>query len=185
MRKAVGLIETKNVTKGILLADRMLKKSPIEILKAISLCPGKYMVILAGDLAAVYNAVQIAKEEFNNNILDSCILGNIDQQVIKALSGCVRDDLWKDALGIIETYTVAAAILSADIAVKTAVVDLVKIKIAQGLAGKCYIVLTGDVAAVETSIKIGISAIKSENLVDWTIIPSPAPDLWTFLLDKK
>lgn len=185
MRKAVGLIETKNVTKGILLTDRMLKQSPIEILKAISLCPGKYMIILAGDLAAVYNAVQIGKKEFNNNILDSCVLGNIDQQVISALSEHIRNDLCKDALGIIETYTAAAAILSADTAVKTAVVDLVKIKVAQGLAGKCYIILTGDVAAVETSIRGGISAIKSENVVDWTVIPSPDIGVWnSIILDE-
>lgn len=57
------------------------------------------------------------------------------------------------ALGILETYDAAAIIEAADIAAKTAIVDLIELRIAKGMCGKSYMLLTGEVSAVEAAIE--------------------------------
>lgn len=58
MQKAIGMIEFKTVSAGITAADQMVKTSDVEILEAQTVCPGKYVAIIAGDLSAVRAAVE-------------------------------------------------------------------------------------------------------------------------------
>jgi microcompartment protein CcmL/EutN len=58
MKRAIGLLELKNITRGILAADAMLKAANVEILMAQAMCPGKYVVMIAGDVGAVQSAVK-------------------------------------------------------------------------------------------------------------------------------
>jgi microcompartment protein CcmL/EutN len=57
-----------------------------------------------------------------------------------------------EALGIVETTTVAAAIDAADAGVKAAEVDLAAIRLADGLGGKGYVLFSGVVAEVEAAL---------------------------------
>ena len=61
MQKAIGMIEFKTVSAGITAADQMVKTSDVEILEAQTVCPGKYVAIIAGDLSAVRAAVERAR----------------------------------------------------------------------------------------------------------------------------
>jgi microcompartment protein CcmL/EutN len=55
-------------------------------------------------------------------------------------------------VGIVETQSVASAILSLDSALKTASTDLVDMKLGKGLGGKGYFVLTGELSEVEAAL---------------------------------
>ena len=53
---------------------------------------------------------------------------------------CIRDRVDEiSALGILETYDAASIIEAADQAAKTAIVDLIELRIAKGMCGKSYI----------------------------------------------
>ncbi|KJS46948.1 MAG: propanediol utilization protein, partial [Peptococcaceae bacterium BRH_c23] len=58
MKRAIGLLELKNMTKGILAADAMLKAANVEMIISQPMCPGKYVVMVAGDVGAVQSAVK-------------------------------------------------------------------------------------------------------------------------------
>ena len=60
-----------------------------------------------------------------------------------------------EALGIVESFSVASLIEGADAAVKTANVELIEIRLAMALGGKAFVTLTGDVAAVESAVDAG------------------------------
>ena len=50
---AIGLIELNSIARGILIHDLMVKKAAIQILQSHSICPGKYIVLIAGEVGPV------------------------------------------------------------------------------------------------------------------------------------
>ena len=62
MSRAIGMIEFKTTPAGITAADAMVKTSEVEIVEAQTVCPGKYIAIITGDLSAVKAAVDAVKE---------------------------------------------------------------------------------------------------------------------------
>lgn len=174
MKRAIGLLELKNITKGILAADAMLKAANVEILMAQAMCPGKYVVMVAGDVGAVQSAVRSGTAvSGNDNVVDEFILPNLHDSVFPALTGCTEVKEIR-ALGIIESYSVASAIVAADSAAKAAAVQLLEVRLARGMGGKAMVTLTGDVGAVTSAIRAGSNAIKDNGfLVDQLILPAP------------
>ena len=78
------------------------------------------------------------------------------------------------ALGIIETYDAASMIVSADEAANTAIVDLVELRLARGMCGKSYMMLTGEVAAVEAAIERAKMTVAKEGMyLDSSVIAHP------------
>ena len=61
MSKAIGMVEYKTVSAGITAADTMVKTSEIEVIQASTVCPGKYIVLVTGELSAVKASIDAAK----------------------------------------------------------------------------------------------------------------------------
>mgnify|MGYP000870394861 CR=1 FL=1 len=172
---AIGLIELNSIARGISVWDTMVKAASVEFLTASTICPGKYIILVGGDVGAVSTSVERGIEEATPWLVDSLVIPNIHPQVFPALTGCATYDM--EALGIIETLSVSSGIICADAAVKSASVNLIEIRIAAGLGGKSSIYFTGEVGAVETVIKSGLAAIKPDMVVDSTVIASPHDNL--------
>lgn len=182
MKKAIGMIEYKTVSSGILAADRMVKTSEVDVLEATTVCPGKYMVIISGDLSAVRAAVDAAATHYPDSLIDSFVLGNPHESIFSALYGSTEIGT-PNALGVLETFTAAAAIVAADNAAKTAQVELVELRLARGMCGKSYLLLTGDIAAVEAAIA-NAQKVTGENgmFLDSAVIPHPDEKMWRSIL---
>ncbi len=151
MQKAIGLIEFKSIASGITATDKMVKTADVELLEAQAVCPGKYIALICGSLSAVKAAVEAGRNTRSEDYIDSFLLGNPDEAIFPAIYGCVENtDI--HALGILETYDVASIIVAADIAAKTAAVQLLELRLAKGLCGKSFLLLTGEVAACEAAI---------------------------------
>ena len=59
-------------------------------------------------------------------------------------------------------------------AAKTAIVDLVELRIARGMCGKSYMMLTGEVAAVEAAIERAKSVVAEDGMfLDSSVIAHP------------
>ena len=122
MSKAIGMVEYKTVSAGITAADAMVKTSEVSIIEAQTVCPGKYIAIITGDLSAVKAAVDNAKEMHGLHLIDSFVLGNPHESIFPAIYGAAHiEDV--SALGIMETYDASSIIVAADEAAKTAIVD--------------------------------------------------------------
>lgn len=87
------------------------------------------------------------------------------------------------ALGVLESYDVAAMIVAADTAAKTSVVTLLELRIARGMSGRSFMLITGDVAAVEAAIEHAKTYVSEEGvLLDSTVIANPDNKLWEHIL---
>lgn len=179
---AIGLIETSSIAKGIEAADCMAKTANIEILTAKAICPGKYIVMVGGDVAAVTQSVQAGADLVAEVVVDQFIIPNVHASVLPAISGGTTVDKIR-SISIIETYSVAATIEATDAAVKAASVEPIRMHLAFGIGGKSYVILTGEVADVIAATKAG-AAVASERgfLVSEVVIPRPHQQLIDQLL---
>ena len=173
MSKAIGMVEYKTVSAGITATDAMVKTSEVNIIEAQTVCPGKYIAIISGDLSAVKAAVDNAKALHGLHLIDSFVLGNPHESIFPAIYGAANiEDV--SALGILETYDASSIIVAADEAAKTAIVDLIELRIARGMCGKSYLMLTGEVAAVEAAIERAKESIADRGMfLDSSVIAHP------------
>ena len=182
MPKAIGMIEFKTVAAGITATDQMIKTAAVELIEAQAVCPGKYIALISGDLSAVKASVERAKNTRSEELIDSFILGNPDESIFPAIYGSAHVEN-TNAIGILETYDASSIIVAADIAAKTAIVQLVELRIAKGMCGKSYMILTGEVAACEAAIAKAKEAIKETGMyLDESVIASPDSQLWKTIL---
>lgn len=182
MSKAIGMVEYQTVSKGIQAADLILKTAQVELLEAQTVCPGKYIVILTGDLSAVSASIEASRKKFEEDLIDSFILGNPHESIFSAIYGSSDIEEVK-ALGIVETFSAASIIVAADEAAKTSIVNLIELRIARGMCGKSYLMLTGDVAAVEAAIEKARKVLAETGmLLDVSVISNPDKKLWESIL---
>lgn len=173
MAKAIGMIEFKTVSAGVTAADVMVKTAAVELLEAQVVCPGKYIALITGDLSAVRSAVDAAQAKDEEQFIDSFVLGNPHESIFPAIYGTTHVENIS-ALGIIETYDAASIIVAADEAAKTAIVDLIELRIAKGMCGKSYLYLTGEVAAVESAIERAKASVAPKGMyLDSSVIAHP------------
>lgn len=170
---AIGLIELTSIARGVTVADAMVKASPVGSLYAGTVHPGKYLVLVSGDTASVEEAMLVGIATAGSRSIDTVFLPDIDPGVVAALtepaSGAA---LGTEAVGIVETSTVAALFGAADTGAKAARVDVAGIRLADGLGGKAYVVFTGPVAEVEAALSAAVEGPSSSGtLVEQQIIP--------------
>lgn len=174
---ALGMIETNSIPVGIEAGDAMLKAAQVRLVSAQAVCAGKYIVVVTGDVAAVKASVQAGVAVADYVLVDSIVIPNIHDSVIAAIGACTEVKS-PEALGILETFSLASAVVCADAAVKAADVQLIEVRLGRGLGGKSFIVLTGDVAAVKASMEAAKKLPEAEGMAAGSVvIPSPHPDI--------
>ncbi len=177
MANAIGMVEFTSIARGIYATDQMLKTSDVEIVTASSVCPGKYIAIVHGDVAAVNESVSIGDRIAGEFWVDSIIIPNVSPLVFPAITGATMPERIQ-ALGIMESFSLATMVIAADAILKAANLEPLELRLGTGLGGKSFFTFTGDVAAVEAGIEAGKSIVEEKGLlVNAEIIPSPSDRL--------
>lgn len=174
---SIGLIELSSIAAGYLVSDAMLKAAEVEMLLSRSICSGKYIVMVGGDVAAVRASVDAGKISGNGMVIDTFVIPNVHKDIFPAIAGTSQVQML-EALGIVEAFSVASLIEAADAAVKTARVQLIEIRLAMALGGKAFVTLTGEVAAVRSAVdSAGAVCAERGLLVNKVVIPNPRKEL--------
>ena len=168
IQPALALLEFDSIAAGIVAGDAMVKRASLDLLKAGTVQPGKYLVLIGGSVADVEEAIDAAQVAESGSLVDIVFLPDVHPDVVAAVAGTRRTDDG-EALGVIETTTVAAIIQAADAGVKGARVTLRELRMADGLGGKGYLLFGGAVADVEAAIDVG-SGRAGGQLVRHTVI---------------
>ena len=180
---ALALIDFSSIAIGIEAADAMIKRADIRIIKAGTVQPGRYVVLIGGGVADVGESLAAGREVGGDTVLDHIFLPHVHPEVVHAIGGG-RVPGATDALGIVETTTVPAAILAADAGIKGAEVRLVEVRLADGLGGKGIVLYSGVVADVEAAVEIGVSVLeRPELVVRKVVIPQLHSAMWENMSD--
>ena len=144
MHPALALLEFESVAAGIVAGDLMVKRGPVAELLAGTVHPGHYLVMVVGTVGDVEEAIAAGREASPAALIDEVFLPDVHPDVIGAIHG-TRVAGAGEALGVIETHTVAATIEAADAGVKGAHVFLMEVNLADGLGGRASALFTGAV----------------------------------------
>jgi len=171
VRRALAMVEFSTVSSGIKALDIVTKAAEVEILTAQTICPGKYMILFCGSIGATKAALEAARQV--PGLIDEFLLGRPHLGIFAAISGTGALPK-KAALGLVETFSGAAAIKAADTAAKSSWVHLAEIRIAHGMCGKSTVMFTGEVAAVSAALEAAKNeAAEKGMLIDTALIPNP------------
>ena len=174
---ALGMIEFKSIAKGVFSTDAIAKKAPVQILTTNPVCPGKYIVIFAGDVADVEESLKAGLAAGSDMVINDLFIPNIHHDVIPAITGTTEIKNY-DAIAIVEAFSVASCVIGADRAAKATPIKLVEMRLANGLGGKGFFVMTGTLADIEASAVTAKEYISAEGLLaGCEIIAAPHSDL--------
>ena len=176
---AIGMIELSSIARGIATCDGMVKAASVSLLRASTVCPGKYIIIVSGDTGDVKASMETGRKYASECLVDELLITNASAQLIPAISMTSQVDK-RGAIGVLEFYSVASAIMAADTAAKAANITLIEVRIGYAIGGKGYVTLTGEVGDVKAAVEAASES--AELLVGTTVIPRPSPLLFDSLM---
>ncbi|MGE0614399.1 MAG: BMC domain-containing protein [Bacteriovoracia bacterium] len=163
---ALGFVELNSISRGLFLTDVALKKAPVRVIASQPISSGKHCLLFFGDVASVEESYKAVQESGDGCILRNVFIPSVHEDLVPFLDSIWTDDghtdqtQVDDSIGIVESHTLAAAILSADRALKTAKVSLCRFRLGQGIGGKAYYVLTGKQEEVEAGLEAAATTLK-------------------------
>jgi len=184
---AVGIIELGSIYKGYEVQDAVLKAANVEKIVARTICSGKFFMVVRGTVADVETAIAVASDVGGFAVVNLATIPNVDPRVFPAIAGCtVIETAGQKKVGallIIETFSVVSAIKAADLAVKEAELELIRVHVAMAVGGKGFVVMTGDIGALEAAVKPAIEYCRQDGmLAGYAIIRNPHEDVLRELL---
>jgi len=177
---SVGLIELSSVATGYLVEDVMLKAGSVQLLLARTICSGKFLIVVAGDVTSVQAALHAGVAAAGPSLIERRQIARVHPSVLAAISQSVDvDPKQLRSIGVIETFSAASVIEVADTAVKSANVTLLRVHLAMALGGKGFVLMAGDVSSVQAAVAAASKTAADEGmLVGRGVIPAPSPELF-------
>jgi microcompartment protein CcmL/EutN len=182
MMETIGFLELNSIARGIESADAMLKAADVQLIFSKAVCPGKYNILITGEVSAVTASLEAGERTGGEHVVDSVVIPRVHPSVIDAVN-LASEPGDVNAVGVMEFYSITAAVYAADAAVKAAEVSLMDVRLGTGIGGKSFVVLTGGVAAVNEAVKCGVAACGAQSqLVSHVVIPNPRREIFTSLM---
>lgn len=178
---ALALLECHSLARGTKVSDEILKTAPVRLLLSYPVSPGKLLIAFSGGVAEVESSLERGLEICGDQLEDALFLPAVHPEVLEALRAPLSPR-GVEAMGIVETRSVAAALRAADASLKAAAVRLLSVRLGAGIGGKAIYHLSGEVADVEAAVEAGRAAIRiPELLVETVVLARPHEDLVAYM----
>ncbi len=167
---AMALLDFDGIPAGVQAVDRMLKRAPVALVKAGSVQPGRWLVLLGGTVAAVAEAHAEGLATAADRLLDEVILPDIHPALRDAVLGS-RKAAEAEGIGLLESGSTASLLAAADAALKACAVEILEIRLADGLGGNAFLILDGALADLEEALAIGAERLGPGRLRQQALLP--------------
>ncbi|MFZ5478107.1 MAG: BMC domain-containing protein [Myxococcota bacterium] len=168
---ALALLELDSIARGYRTLDAMVKESPVTVVEANLVEPGRFLILFGGGVAEVETAYARGLEVAGEDVRDKVLLWGVHPRVWECIAGKERCGE-PDAIGIVEASSVAGTIAAGDASVKSADVELCALRFTPGLGGKGYYVVNGLQHDVEAAVAAGTESLTARGrLVRAEVVP--------------
>ena len=175
---AIGLIELRSIARGMAVVDALVKKAPVHLRVAHPISPGHFILVFSGGVAEVEESLVAGLDVAGDAEIGNVFLPGVHPAIPSALSGASGQACEPDqSLLILETFTIAATIEAADMACKAAPLRIIQMRLGQGLGGKAFVVLSGDLHDAEAGRDAAVEGLGEGVFQETTLIPRPHPDM--------
>ena len=166
----LGVVESKSIAAGVMLADGMVKAAKVELVRAATICAGRYLIFVSGDTGAIKTSVEYAQNS-PYSLSGSFVITNLSPQIPAVLKNSLPGSVG-EAIGVVECRNVSSGIAAADVAVKRSAVRLLRLVAGQGIMGKSYFVIGGDVSTVAEAAQAA-KGFLGDRLIEAVVVPVP------------
>lgn len=178
--RAIAILDIRSIAAGIAATDTMIKRAPIALLRAGTVQPGRFLVLLGGTTAATEEAWRAGLASADAFLHDDVFLPDPHQFVLAALRGD-RQALAGEALGVIETEGSAALLRAADAGAKAAEVNIAELRLADGLGGNAFLLFAGGLTDVQAALDAAAARAGEQRIINSSLLPRLDADLGELL----
>ena len=177
MGPALALVELSSIARGHRVADAMLKRAPVRLMRAEAVSPGKFLVLVEGDVAAVDESFRVGTDVAGDRAVDKLFLPQPHGALWPALArrgerrarASIR---WASSRPRPSRRRCCAA----DAAAKAARVRITEMQLGRGIGGKAFFTVTGLLGEVEAAVEAAIGVLDAALVHTTEIIPAPHAD---------
>ncbi len=178
--QALAVIETSSIARGFVVLDAVVKKAPVTVKVARPVSPGRFLLVFGGDVASTLESIEEARSIAGSDVVDELFLSGVHHALLPAIDRAIVAEPG-EAIGIVETSTVSAAILAADAALKATAVAVLRLHLALGVGGKGWFTLAGPLGDVEAALEAVKQTAKPDRLIAVELIARPHAEVRGFL----
>ena len=171
--QALALLEFGTVSAGVLAVDRMLKQSPVAVLRCGSVHPGRYLALVGGTVAATEEAhgAGAAVGCETSRLMGEVLLADPHPLLVAAVMGA-RVAPTGEALGVVEMGSSPGLLRAVDTVLKSVPVGLIEVRLADDLGGHALALLDGLLPDVQEALEMMATAGgPGAPLIDCSLLP--------------
>lgn len=153
------MIAMADMPSGLRALDALSKEAPVSVLNAGTVQGGLFLLLFGGDVESVGRSHERACHIASGAVVDEVFLAHAEERLLPALRDARR--AWPcagDTLGVLQVASPPTLLRAVDAALKGANVELVELRIADGLAGRGVASLWGETHDVEAAAELGRAA---------------------------
>jgi microcompartment protein CcmL/EutN len=169
---ALAMLLLGEVPAGLRALDALAKEADVEVGNAGTIHDGRYLVLFGGEVADVERSLQKARDTAGAHLLDDVFLPHAEARVAPAIqAGAVRWPAPGDTLGVLQAETPPVLVRAVDTALKGALVELVELRVGDGLGGRAIASLWGETHDVEAALELAGGVLSRAAGASTSIVP--------------
>ena len=151
---ALAMLLLGDIPPGLFVLDALAKEADVEVLQTGTIHCGRYLILFGGEVGPVERAWRRALDTAGPQVVDEVLLPHAEARLLPAIrAGAIRWPAPGDTLGVLQPTTPPVLVRAVDAALKGTLVDLVELRVGDGIGGKAIASLWGEthdmVAAVD------------------------------------
>jgi microcompartment protein CcmL/EutN len=184
---ALAALDLASIARGYKTLDAIVKRATVKIDLARAVSSGRFVIVMAGDIAEVEESYSAALEMAGSNLVDHVAITSPHEQLVRALkkaASCHASEGWHPSsrsLLIAEFDTVSTTLRAAEVSLKNCDVQVSSMRLAEGIAGKGVVILHGDLCEIEAATQAIMSRVQGERIVALESIANPHLEISGFL----
>jgi microcompartment protein CcmL/EutN len=143
------------VPPGLAALDALAKEADVDVLRSGTIHGGRYLILFGGEVGPVERSHRRALDVAGSLVVDEMLLPDAEPRLAPAIvAGVTRWPAPGDTLGALQAPTPPMLVRAVDAALKGALVELVELRVGDGLGGKAIASLWGETHDVEAAIAL-------------------------------
>jgi microcompartment protein CcmL/EutN len=166
------------VPPGLRVLDVLAKEADVEVLQAGTIHCGRYLILFGGEVGPVERSWRRALDAAGSHVVDEVFLPQAETRLAPAIrAGVVRWPSPGDTLGVLQAATPPVLVRAVDAALKGALVDLVELRVGDGLGGNAIASLWGETHDVDAAIELARASFGRSGASGFSTAVIPRADL--------
>ena len=166
---ALAMLDIADMPRGLMALDALSKEASVSLLSAGTIQSGRYLILFGGEVEATERAFARGTAAAQTALCDTMLLPWADERIAVAIIENRRR--WPspgDTLGVVQNQTSPTLVAAVDAALKGALVELVELRVGDGLGGKAIASFWGKDHDVEAALALADDRARAQGAETWS-----------------